>query len=341
MTTTRLGLMGFGRIGRNMFRLLHDRDDLDVVAINDIADPTGLTYLLKYDSIYGRFPLPVEFGDGHLTYGSKKVAFGSARTPAETTWADAEVDVVVDTTSRYLNQESLSGHLASGAKRAILTSSPTTPGNIPLLLRGINDEILEEKPSIVALGSNTSNAAAPILQALDQAFGLKRAYMTTVKAMSNSGRLADVPTDSYRTSRASGENIIPTDTNSAEVIAQALPELADKISVTSMNVPVPDGSNIDMVAEVQRDVTIEEVNREVRSAIESRYSGVIEYVEDPIVSSDVRLDSHSGIYDGLATMVIGNRMVKTITWFNNGWGYSHRAVEVAAVMGDQLNGASE
>ena len=340
MTTTRLGLMGFGRIGRNVFRLLHDRHDLDVVAINDIAQPEALTYLLKYDSIYGRFPAEVVYSDGKLRYGDKEVAFADARTPADTYWSAQGVDVVLDTTSRYLDRSSLSGHIDSGAARVVLTSSPSTDGDVPLLLRGINDSVLDDSPQMVALGSNTSNAAAPILRTIDEEFGLVRSYMTTVKAMSNSGRLADVPTDSYRTSRAAGENIIPTDTNSADVITQAMPELAGKVSVTSLNVPVPDGSNVDMVAEVATSVTAEQVNEAMARAIENRYRGIIEYVDDPIVSSDVRHDPHSGIYDSLATMITGENLVKTITWFNNGWGYSHRAVEVAATLGAQLEGAN-
>lgn len=330
MTASRIGLMGFGRIGRNVFRLLHDRDDLDVVAIDDIADPAALTYLLKYDSIYGRFPVPVEYADGHLHYEEKTVSFSAARTPADTSWGEFGVDIVLDTTSRYRSNESLQGHLESGATKVVLTSSPETPGEIPLLLRGINDGILDSGPDMVALGSNTSNAASPILSILDDAFGLNRVYMTVVKAMSNSGRLADVPTEAYRTSRAAGENIIPAETNSAEIITQALPGLAGKIMVTALNVPVPDGSTVDMVAETARPVTADEVNAAIKEKVASDFGEIIEYVDDPIVSSDVRLDSHSGIFDSLATLVTGEDLVKTITWFNNGWGYSHRAVEVAA-----------
>ncbi|HXV70326.1 MAG TPA: glyceraldehyde 3-phosphate dehydrogenase NAD-binding domain-containing protein [Acidimicrobiia bacterium] len=330
MTAARIGLMGFGRIGRNVFRLLHDRDDLDIVAIADIAEPEALTYLLKYDSIYGRFPVDVEYHDGNLAYGSKTVSFTDSRTPADTDWRALDVDIVLETTSRYRDKETLQGHLDSGARKVVLTSSPEKPGEIPLLLRGINDQVLDSGPDIVALGSNTSNAAAPILSILDEAFGLGRVYMTVVKAMSNAGRLADVPTDAYRTSRAAGENIIPAETNSAEIITQVLPELSGKLMVTALNVPVPDGSTIDMVAETSQPVTIDEVNDKVKSEVSSKYTDVIEFVADPIVSSDVRLNSHSGIYDSLATMVTGANLVKTITWFNNGWAYSHRVVEVAA-----------
>ena len=332
MTTTRIGLMGFGRIGRNVFRLVHDRDDLDVVAISDIADPDGLTYLLKYDSIYGRFPKEVEHSDGALKYGSKSAAFLNAREPGDANWDELGVDVVLETTSRYRSRALLQAHLDAGARKVVLTSSPETPGEVPLLLRGINDEILTPDTDMIALGSNTSNAVAPILKTLNDHFGIDRAFMTIVKAMSNSGRLADVPTDSFRTSRAAGENIIPAETNSAEILTDALPELAGKLTATALNVPVTDGSTVDMVTQIAGDTSVDEVNKVVREAIESNYSSVIAYSEDPIVSSDVRDEPHSGIYDSLATMVTGGNLIKTITWFNNGWGYSNRVVEVAATI---------
>jgi len=340
MTTTRIGLMGFGRIGRNFFRLVHDRDDLDVVAISDIADPEALTYLLKYDSIYGRFPVPVSYGNGSLAYDHKEVTFLDAREPGEVAWADFGVDIVLETTSKYRTKESLDRHIEAGAKRVILTSSPETPGEIPLLFRGLNDEIVGPGTEQVALGSNTSNAIAPILEVIDREIGIERAFMTVVKAMSNAGRLADVPTHSYRTSRSAAENIIPAETNSADIITQALPGLNSKLSVTALNVPVVDGSTVDMVVETKQTTTREAVNGAVAAAVKDRYSGIIEYVADPIVSSDVRFDPHSGIFDSLATMVTGDNLVKTITWFNNGWGYSHRAVEVASKVAGYLNEGS-
>lgn len=330
MTTTRIGLMGFGRIGRNVFRLVHDRDDLDVVAISDIADPDALTYLLKYDSIYGRFPVDVDHANGELKYGSKSVAFNNAKEPGDVDWADLGVDVVLETTSKYRSAEELQKHLDAGARKVVLTSSPEDPHEVPLLLRGINDDILTPNTDMVALGSNTSNATAPILRILDQEFGIRRSFMTIVKAMSNAGRLADVPTDSFRTSRAAGENIIPAETNSAEIIVDALPELEGKLSAVALNVPVTDGSTVDMVTQIERSTDAEEVNQVVKAQIEAKYSDVIAYVADPIVSSDVKTEPHSGVFDSLATMVTGDDLVKTITWFNNGWGYSNRVVEVAA-----------
>ncbi|MGH8912894.1 MAG: type I glyceraldehyde-3-phosphate dehydrogenase, partial [Acidimicrobiia bacterium] len=326
------------RIGRNVMRLLHDRTDLEVAAISDIADPEALTYLLKYDSLYGRFPAPVSYADGTLSYGDRRVAFLNAREPGEADWDELGVDVVLETTSRYRSKESLDKHLAAGAEKVILTSSPETPGEIPLLFRGINDDIIAPDVDQLALGSNTSNAATPILKTINDEFGIKRVFITVVKAMSNAGRLADVPTESYRTSRAAGENIIPADTNSAGIITQGLPELEGKISVVALNVPVVDGSTVDMVVDVERSTDAEEVNTVVKKACEVDYQGIIEYVADPIVSSDVRLTSHSGVYDSLATMVTGGNLVKTITWFNNGWGYSHRAVEATSSVAAFLNG---
>jgi glyceraldehyde 3-phosphate dehydrogenase len=232
----------------------------------------------------------------------------------------------------------LDRHLAAGAKKVILTSSPETPGEIPLLTRGINDDILAPDLEMVALGSNTSNAAAPILKTIHEGLGVKRAFMTVVKAMSNAGRLADVPTDSYRTSRAAGENIIPAETNSAEIITQVLPELEGRLSVVALNVPVVDGSTVDMVVDTETPTDKETVNSMVEKACQTDYQGIIEYVADPIVSSDVRQSSYSGVYDSLASMVTGGTLVKTITWFNNGWAYSHRVVEVTTSVAGYLNG---
>jgi glyceraldehyde 3-phosphate dehydrogenase len=209
---------------------------------------------------------------------------------------------------------------------------------MPLLLRGVNDSVLTPTVDMVALGSNTSNAIAPVLKTLNEAFGIDRAFLTTVKAMSNAGRLADVPTDDFRTSRAAGENIIPATTNSAEILSDVLPELQGKLSAVALNVPVTDGSTVDLVAQVASTPSVEEVNEAVRSAIADRYQGVMADVDDPIVSSDVRDESHSGIFDSLATMVTGENLVKTITWFNNGWAYSNRAVEVAATVAEFLEG---
>ena len=320
--------------------MVHDHPDLEVAAIVDVSDPTGLTYLLKYDSIYGRFPVPVEYTDGALFLDGRRIPFLDAKEPGDVDWAGLGVDIVVQATGSYRTSEWCQKHIDSGATNVILASTPDTPGDIPILLKGTNDEILADNPPIVSMGSNTSNALAPILKVLDASFGLERAYFTVVHAMTNSQRLADVPSDGFRQSRAAGENIIPADTNSADILTQVLPEFAGKISGVALNVPVADGSTVDLVAEVKKSATAESINAAVRSAAEASFAGIIEYSEDPIVSSDVQDSSHSGVFDSLATMVMDDTLVKTITWFNNGWGYTNRILEVADQMARAKEGAS-
>ena len=328
--------MGFGRIGRNVFRLLVDHPHLEVAVISDIVDPAGLTYLLKYDSIYGRFPRSVSYSDGTMLMEDRKIAFLTAKEPKEVPWETLGVELVVDSTGKYRTAEGIQAHLASGAKRVVVASTPEKPGEIPVLLRGINDGVLTPNTQAVALGSNTSNAVAPILRILDNALGIDRVFFTTVHAMTNDQRLADVPGTDFRTSRAAGENIIPADTNSPEILAQVMPELAGRIQAMALNVPVADGSTVDLTAIVTQPTSREAVNAAVAAASSGRFKGLIEFTADPIVSSDVRSSTYSGVFDSLSTMVMEETMVKTITWFNNGWGYSARIVEVLEQMAGHL-----
>ncbi len=340
MSKTRLGLMGFGRIGKNVFRMLTDHPDLEVAVIADIDDPEGLTYLLKYDSIYGRFPVPIEMEGDSIFLNGRKIPFISAREPGDANWSDYDVDIVVQAVGKYRTAEHLQKHLDRGAKKVILASTPEQGSPVPLLLKGVNDEILTADTHVVALGSNTSNALAPILKTLDASFGIERAFFTTVHAMTNSQRLADVPTEGFRQSRAAGENIIPGPTNSADILVAVMPEFAGKLSGQALNVPVADGSTIDLVAYVATPTTVDEVNAAIKSASEGVYAGILEYNTDPIVSSDVRMEPESAVFDSLATMVMSDTLVKTITWYNNGWGYTTRLIEVAELMADTLQGAS-
>ena len=321
-----VGLMGFGRIGRNVFRLLAD-DELDVGAIVDIVEPEALAYLLKYDSIYDRFDREVELDGSTLVVDGDRIPIVNAREPGEVDWAELGVSTVVQATGKYRTAAWCCRHLAQGASRVILASTPEVPGDMPILLRGINDEVLTAQTEIIAMGSNTSNALAPLLQILDDSFGIARMYFTTVHAYTNKERLGDVPTDDFRSSRAAGENIIPAPTNSPEIIAQVLPSFAGRLSGMALNVPVENGSTIDSVAELATEVTVAEVNKTVRLATEGRFAGILDYTEDPIVSSDVSGSPYSGIFDSLATLVVGGSMLKTIVWFDNGWGYSVRVVE--------------
>ncbi|MEX2280449.1 MAG: glyceraldehyde 3-phosphate dehydrogenase NAD-binding domain-containing protein [Acidimicrobiia bacterium] len=339
MTTARIGLMGFGRIGRNMFRMIADHPTLEVAAIADIADPEGLTYLLKYDSIHGRFTKPLEETSSGLVMDGRVIPYLNAKEPGDANWGDLGVDIVVQATGGYRSTTWCRKHLDAGAKRVILASTPEDLADeIPILLTGVNDEVLTSTTDIVAMGSNTSNALAPILRILDDAFGLERAFFTSVHAMTNSQRLADVPSAGFRQSRAAGENIIPQSTNSPEILMSVMPDMRGKLSGAALNVPVADGSTVDLVAEVRDSTEVTTLNAAVRTAVESKYAGVIEYSADPIVSSDVRQSPHSGIYDSLAAMVMGGTLVKTITWYNNGWGYTARVVEAAEKMADHIVG---
>ncbi|MFH1103963.1 MAG: glyceraldehyde 3-phosphate dehydrogenase NAD-binding domain-containing protein [Actinomycetota bacterium] len=321
---TRIGLMGFGRIGRNVFRQLRDRSDLEVAAIVDVADPAALAYLLEYDTIFGRFPEPVSFADGHLIVGSRRIPMRSDANPGDVDWTALGVQVVVQATRKHRTSAECSRHLAAGAKRVVLASTPEDPADMQTVIMGANDHLLGPEDRVVALGSNTSNALAPILKALDDGFGVVRGMFTVVHAFTNEQRLADVPGDDLRMSRAAAENIIPSATTSATIIESVLPQFAGKLSGIALNVPVADGSNVDLVATLATPTDKAAVNAHIAGV--ARGSEVIEYTDDPIVSSDVIGNTHSAVWDGLATMLVGGTLLKCITWFDNGWGYAARVV---------------
>ncbi len=332
MSKTRIGLMGFGRIGRNLFRQLVDHPDLEIAAIADIADPEALTYLLKYDSIYGRFPKPIKLVDNHLDFDGRRIPYLAAKEPGDADWSAHDVELVVQATGSYRSAEWCRKHLEAGAAKVVLASTPDEPGDLPILLHGVNDDVLTRDTDIVSLGSNTSNAVAPVLHVLNEAFDVKRAFLTTVHAFTNKERLADVPTEGFRSSRAAGQNIIPSETNSPQILEQVMPEFKGKVSGLALNVPVPDGSTVDLVVETEKPYTIESINAAVKTAVAGPFEGILEYSEDPIVSSDIVGSPASGVFDSLATMVIGETMAKVIVWFDNGWGYTARVVETLEKM---------
>jgi len=321
----RIGLMGFGRIGRNVFRQVRDRSDLEVAAIVDVADPTALAYLLEYDTIFGRYPAPVSYEAGFLVAGDHRIPMLSNPDPGDVDWSALDVDVVVQATRKHRSASDCARHLEAGAKRVVLASTPIDPTDMDTVIMGANDHLLGPEDRMVALGSNTSNALAPILRVLDEGFGVVRAMFTVVHAFTNEQRLADVPGDDLRMSRAAAENIIPSATTSAAIIESVLPQFAGKLSGIALNVPVSDGSNVDLVTTLATPADRAAVNACVAAAAED--SAVIEYTEDAIVSSDVIGNTHSAIWDGLATMVVGGTLLKSITWFDNGWGYAARVVD--------------
>ncbi len=329
MTPHRIGLMGLGRIGRNLFRILYSSDEFPIAAISDIADHAALAYLLRFDTILGVFPdeLSVQ-DDGHLYVAGRRIPMLSGEKPGDVPWGDLGVDTVIEATSKYRSRAEIEKHLERGAKRVILCSPPSDPPDLTVVM-GVNDSALQKEHRIVSNASCTAHSAAPLLQILGAAFGIERAFLTTVHAYTNRQRLADVPSDDPRRGRAAAENIIPQSSNSAEVLMGLLPELEGKVSGLAMNVPVANGSVVDLVCWHEQAVTVAAINEVMRTAAGSaRWRGILAYEDDPIVSSDIIRSTYSSTFDSLLTMVLGERVSKTISWFDNGWGYAHRVVDL-------------
>jgi glyceraldehyde 3-phosphate dehydrogenase len=325
--TVRIGFHGLGRIGRNIFRVLYGRPGFDVRCVADIAKPENLVYLLNYDSIHGRFPEQVTTGSGHMFVGGRAVPVVYSKEPGDVRWRDYDVDVVVEASGAYRSNAQLEKHLEAGARRVLLTVPPAEELD-PVFCVGVNDDQLGLENKIISNGSCTSNALAVVLKTLDDAFGVERASMTTVHAYTNDLHLADVPHPKLRRSRAAAENIIPSTTYSTSIAEHLIPGLKGRINGMALNVPVPDGSVIDMTTRLRRRVSQEEINGAMRSAARSHLRGVLEYCEQPVVSSDVIGNPHSAVFDSLMTKVLGDDLVKTVTWYDNGWGYANRVVDL-------------
>jgi glyceraldehyde 3-phosphate dehydrogenase len=333
----RVAINGFGRIGRNVFRIILQRDDagIDVVAINDLADDDVLAYLLEYDSVMGPLGMEPVVADGVMRVGRHDVKMLMERNPADLPWDELDVDVVIEATGVFRTREKLQAHLDAGAKRVILTVPPKDAVDEMVVL-GVNDEVLDPSDVIVSNASCTTNCLAPLAKVLDDAFGLERGVMTTVHAYTNDQRLADVPHADLRRSRAATENIIPTTTGAAKAVGKVLPSLAGKLDGMAMRVPVPDGSTVDLVVKLGRDVTVEEVNAAVKAAAEGPLKGILQYSEDPLVSTDIIGNPHSSIFDAASTQVLGGDLVKVLSWYDNEWGYSNRVVDLILRLGSML-----
>jgi glyceraldehyde 3-phosphate dehydrogenase len=324
-SAVRIGLIGLGRIGRNIVRQAEENPNLEVVAIADYASADGLAYLLKYDSIYGRFKAEVAHTEDSISIDGRSIPLVDGRDPASVDWASFNVDVVIQAIGSPRNRAWSEALLSAGAPRVIVASTPEVPGQLPVYVPGVSDASVLDEP-IISMGSNTAQAAVPVLASLMESFGVERGFLTTVHAFTSNQRLADSPTDGLRSSRAAGDNIIPSPSNSAEVIAQVLPALEGKLIATALNVPVPDGSTIDMVVELSKPATAEEINNALEAASERLGAG-LDVTHDPIVSTDVIGVLSSGIVDAISTTVTGGTMVKLIIWFDNGWGYTARIME--------------
>jgi glyceraldehyde 3-phosphate dehydrogenase len=332
-----VAINGFGRIGRAVFRIIASRPDsgLNVVAINDLSDDDILAYLLEYDSVMGRFDEEVTVKDGLMTVGKHEIRMLMERDPSQLPWKELGVDIVIESTGVFRDRASNQKHIDAGAKRVILTVPAKDKVDETVVL-GVNDDQLDSEDIIVSNASCTTNSLAPLAKVLDDSFGIRKGVMTTVHAYTNDQVLADVPHQDLRRSRAATENIIPTTTGAAAAIGEVVPNLAGKLDGMAMRVPVPDGSTVDLVVELDREVTVEEVNAAVKAAAEGPMAGIMEYVEDPIVSTDIIGNPHSSIFDAGGTQVLGGNLVKVMSWYDNEWGYSNRVVDLAQRLAEVL-----
>jgi len=326
----RIAINGFGRIGRNVFRILAQKGGVEVVSINDITDPGTLAHLLKYDSVHGRFPGKVEAAKDGIVVDGKKVTVTAERDPAKLPHGANGIDFVVEATGIFASREGCQKHVDAGAKKVVLTV-PAKDEIDAMVVMGVNHDILKPEHKIISNASCTTNCLAPVAQVLDDAFGIQHGLMTTVHAYTNDQNILDLPHKDLRRARAGAMNIIPTTTGAARAVGKILPKLKGKLDGTSLRVPVPDGSVIDLVATLSKTVTIEEVNKAFEAAAgKAPLKGFLEYSNDPLVSSDVVGNPSSALFDAQSTMVMQGNMAKVIAWYDNEWGYSNRVVDLMA-----------
>ena len=326
--TIRIGINGFGRIGRSVFRILSRREDLEVVAVNDLYDNAELAYLLKYDTVMRVFDQEVTTDAASMTVGSRRVVMTEERDPAKIPWKDLGVQIVIESTGVLTTREKLQKHLDAGAQRVILTV-PAKDEIDAMVVMGVNDAVLRPEHRLVSNASCTTNCLAPIAKILDEAFGIEEGTMTTVHAYTNDQRLADVPHKDLRRSRAAAENIIPTTTGAARAVGKVLPRLKGKLDGMAIRVPVPDGSIVDLACRLSKPADAKAINDAVRAAASGPLRGIVEYSEAPLVSSDIIGNPNSSIFDALSTAAAGDGFAKVLAWYDNEWGYSNRVVDLA------------
>ena len=332
--TTRVAINGFGRIGRAVLRIILGRPSspIEVVAINDLADHEVLAYLLRRDSVMGTLENRVTVRDGRMTVGGHHILMVRETSPAALPWRDLEVDVVIESTGAFRTRDLLEQHLEAGAGKVLLTVPAKDPIDSTVVL-GVNEGDVEATDRIISNASCTTNCLAPVAKVLDDEFGIVRGVMTTVHAYTNDQRLADVPHKDLRRSRAATENIIPTSTGAARAVGTVLPAVSGKLDGMAMRVPVPDGSLVELVAELSTDVDAGAVNGAMRRAARGPMRNVLQYSEEPLVSSDIIGNAHSSIFDAGGTEVLGERLVKVVSWYDNEWGYSSRVVDLIELLG--------
>ena len=339
--TVRVGINGFGRIGRNFYRALEAQQaqggstDIEVVAVNDLTDNATLAHLLKFDSILGRFPKDISLeGDDTIVVGNNKIkALEVKDGPSALPWGDLGVDVVVESTGIFTNAAKAKGHLDAGAKKVII-SAPATDEDITIVL-GVNDDKYDGSQHIISNASCTTNCLGPLAKVLNDEFGIVRGLMTTVHAYTQDQNLQDAPHKDLRRARAAAINIVPTSTGAAKAIGLVMPELKGKLDGYALRVPIPTGSVTDLTAELSKSASVEEINAAYKAAAEGPMKGILKYYDVPIVSSDIVTDPHSSIFDAGLTKVIDNQ-AKVVAWYDNEWGYSNRLVDLVALVGKSL-----
>jgi glyceraldehyde 3-phosphate dehydrogenase len=332
----RVAINGFGRIGRNVLRAAKKAGytDLDFVAVNDLTDPKTLAHLLRHDSVHGHYPGTVDVSDSGLIVDGDEIRVFAEKDPAALPWGDLGVDIVIESTGRFTKREDAAKHLEAGARKVII-SAPAKNEDVTLVL-GVNEEKYDPaKHDVISNASCTTNCLAPVVKVLLDEFGFRRGLMTTVHSYTNDQQIRDLPHKDLRRARAPGLSIIPTTTGAAKATALVIPEVKGKIDGMAMRVPTPDVSIVDLTCELEKDVTVESVNDALRSAAEGRLKGILQFVDEPLVSVDFIGNPHSSIVDGLSTFVVGG-LTKVVSWYDNEWGYSARCVDLARYVGERL-----
>ncbi len=323
----KVGINGFGRIGRNVYRVIAEREGIDVLAINDLTDARTLSTLLKYDSVHGRFKGDIEAKDDVLIVKGKEIRLTKEKDPASLSWKELGVEVAIESTGIFTKKADCEKHLEAGAKKVIL-SAPAKDQLDATIVMGINENDLKPEHKIVSNASCTTNCLGPLAKVINDNFGIEKGLMTTIHAYTNDQKVADLMHSDLRRARAAAINIIPTTTGAAKAIGEVIPELKGKLDGMAMRVPVANGSVTDLVATVKTNVSIEKINNVIKASSENELKGILEYCEDPIVSSDIIDNAHSCIFDSLSTYVIGDNLIKVIGWYDNEWGYSNRMVDL-------------
>lgn len=323
-----IAINGFGRIGRSVLRIIIETNsDINVAAINDLGDYENLAYLLKHDSVMGVLDANVSVEGDVLIVDDRKIKLTSIKDPSQLPWSELNIDVVIESTGIFRDNESLQKHIEAGAKKVLLTVPPKDDIDATIVL-GVNNEDLKPEHKVVSNASCTTNCLAPIAKVLDDNFGIKSGLMTTVHAYTNDQALAEGTHSDFRRGRSATQNIIPTSTGAAKAVGMVLPKLNGKLDGMAMRVPVPDGSVVDLVVELEKNVTLEELNSAIKEAANTTLKGILEYSEVPLVSTDILQNPHSSIYDSTSTQILDNNHVKVVCWYDNEWGYSNRVVDL-------------